>query len=248
MVRHRRGFVQPFAIRFTPTGDESACSEYLQNVQQSLTVRPVELTVGDLRPGLRERKKRATRRTLQRIALELSAERGVEHVTIEDIAAAADVSPRTFFNYFSSKEEALVAPDTQLLELMARQVVDRPKAESPLEALRTVLVHHSSVEAAELDLLRLRMAVVEPHPALLPHLVGSYVAAERLFAEAVAERTGTDVDRDAYPPLVAAVAAAALRTALHLWRTSDFEASVPDLLDRCFAHLAEGLPAPHGAR
>jgi AcrR family transcriptional regulator len=205
------------------------------------------MTAGEPQLGLRERKKRATRRTLQRIALELSAARGVEHVTVDDIAAAADVSPRTFFNYFSSKEEALVAPDQQLLELIARQMVERPAAESPLEALRVVLVHHSNVEAAELDLLRLRMAVVEPDPALLPHLVGSYAAAERLFAEAVAERTGTDVDRDAYPLLLAAVAAAALRTALHLWRTSGFRASVPDLLDDSFACLAAGLPAPHRA-
>jgi AcrR family transcriptional regulator len=220
----------------------------LHHVQEVSTVRRVEVTRSEPQVGLRERKKRATRRALQRIALELSAERGIEHVTVEDIAAAADVSTRTFFNYFSSKEEALVAPDTQLLELMARQVVERPAAESPLEALRVVLVHHSGVEAAELDLLRLRMAVVEPHPALLPHLVGSYAAAERLFAEAVAERTGTDVDRDTYPPLLAAVAAAALRTALHLWRTSDFRASVPELLDQSFACLAEGLPAPDRVR
>jgi AcrR family transcriptional regulator len=204
----------------------------------------MNLTAGEQRPGLRERKKRATRTTLQRIALELCAERGIEHVTVEDIAAAADVSPRTFFNYFSSKEEALVAPDPQVLELMARQMVERPAAEPPLEALRAVLVAQLSAEPAELDLLRLRMAVVEPNPALLPRLVGSYAAAERLFAEAVAERTGTDVDRDAYPHLLAAVTAAALRTALHVWRTSDFRASVPELLDESFACLAHGLPAP----
>ena len=204
----------------------------------------MEHTVSGPVPGLRERKKRATRRTLQRIALELSAERGVEHVTVDDIAAAAEVSTRTFFNYFSSKEEALVAPDPQLLEQMAREMVERPAAESPLEAMRAVLVHSLTVEAAELDLLRLRMAVVEPNPALLPHLVGSFAAAERLFAEAVAERTGTDVDRDVYPSLLAAVAAAALRTALHLWRTGDFEPSVPELLDESFACLAAGLPPP----
>jgi AcrR family transcriptional regulator len=225
-----------------------AYCEKVQKLQRLCTVCLVPITPSDSQPGLRERKKRATRRTLQRIALELSAERGVEHVTIEDIAAAADVSPRTFFNYFSSKEEALVAPDTQLLALMARETVERPAAESPLEALRVVLVHHSSVEEAELHLLRLRMAVVEPNPALLPHLVGSFAAAERLFAEAVAERTGTDVDRDTYPALVAAVAAAALRTALHVWGTSNFRASVPDLLDQSFACLADGLPAPSRAR
>jgi AcrR family transcriptional regulator len=202
------------------------------------------VTVTDPVPGLRERKKRAARRALQRAALELTAERGLEHVTVEDIAAAADMSPRTFFNYFASKEDALVAPDEQALAQLARDLVDRPAAEAPLEALRAVLVDHVRAQAPDLDLLRLRMSVVEPNPALLPRLVGSFAAAERTFANAVAERTGTDVDRDAYPMLLAAVAAAALRTALHLWRTSDFEAALPDLVDDCFRHLASGLAPP----
>ena len=219
----------------------------MQIMQAVGTVSIVTTTDGPVL-GLRERKKVAARSALQRAALELAAERGVEHVTVDDIAARAGMSARTFFNYFSSKEDALVAPDARVLELMARQVVARPPDESPLEALRTVILAQMSSEAAELDLLRLRMTVVEPNPALLPRLVGSFAAAERLFAAAVATRTGTDVDRDAYPMLLAAVAAAALRTALHLWRTSNFTASLPDLLDQAFTSLASGLPHPRPTR
>ena len=66
---------------------------------------------GPVEVGRRERKKQATRAALSGAAVRLSLEHGVEHVTVEQIADDADVSLRTFFNYFSSKEEAVVAGD-----------------------------------------------------------------------------------------------------------------------------------------
>src|SRR6202021_2372965 len=92
----------------------------MQSCDRTMTLPSTPSTVPRPEPhtGLRERKKLATRQSLRRVALDLVSERGFAHVTVDDIAAAADVSTRTFFNYFPSKEAALfgIDPD-QVAEL-----------------------------------------------------------------------------------------------------------------------------------
>jgi AcrR family transcriptional regulator len=85
--------------------------------------------------GLRARKKAATRAALHEAALRLAAEHGLEHVTVEAIADAANVSRRTFFNYFSGKEEAVAYGDTVLLGRLAELVRDQPADAPPWPAL-----------------------------------------------------------------------------------------------------------------
>ena len=101
--------------------------------------------------SLRERKKQATRRALRRIALDLVAERGFAHVTVDDIAAAADVSARTFFNYFPTKEAALFGASPDRLEALRQGIVSHPRDDSALEALRAVLVSEARARAADLS-------------------------------------------------------------------------------------------------
>jgi AcrR family transcriptional regulator len=91
--------------------------------------------------GLRERKRRATRRAIQHAALELATERGFDRVTIDEISHAANVSPRTFFNYFPSKESAIIGevpeiPDTGLIDAF----VDAGPEQSVLTGLQELLV------------------------------------------------------------------------------------------------------------
>ena len=88
--------------------------------------------VAEPRTSLRERKKLATRRSLRRHALDLVAQRGFMHVTVEDIAEAADVSPRTFFNYFPSKEAALFGADPERIARMRERVVHQAPGEPAL--------------------------------------------------------------------------------------------------------------------
>src|SRR5580698_9545387 len=103
------------------------------------------------RPSLRERKKLATRRSIRRVALDLIAERGFAHVTVEDIAEAADISPRTFFNYFPSKEAALFGADPDRVAALRERVVRQAPGESALTALRQVLVAEARIVTHELS-------------------------------------------------------------------------------------------------
>jgi AcrR family transcriptional regulator len=197
--------------------------------------------------GRRERKKRATRAALSEAALRLSVERGVDNVTVEQIADKADVSLRTFFNYFSSKEEAVVAGDVATAESLVEVFRDRPADESVLEALRhavqaVVRDHYADRDRAE------QMRAMRRTPSLLPHQLAAFVDQERALAAAVAERAGSDVEGDLYPALVAATAMAGLRVAVQRWMaepeaTGD-RVSLAQLVDQVITQLADGLRAP----
>jgi AcrR family transcriptional regulator len=145
-------------------------------------------------PGRRERKKLATRQALQDAALRLVADRGLEQVTVEDISEAADVATRTFFNYFSSKEEALLGDAPEKVATVHRLVADRPATESPLEAVHQVLRELALQQAQRREELLLRQRVIERHPGLLARQLGMYASFERALAAAVAERPGVPAD------------------------------------------------------
>ena len=194
--------------------------------------------------GLRERKKLATRLALHEAALRLVAERGLEHVSVDDITARADVSPRTFFNYFSSKDDAVLGLDPDAMHRQVQAFHARPASESPVEALRAVAMEQAEEMAGETELWPLRLTVIDAHPALFGRLAAMFGESERVMAEAIAQRTGTRVGADVYPTLLAGVAGVAIRTALHRWLATDFTASLPHLVDEAWDALRAGLPAP----
>ena len=195
--------------------------------------------------GLRERKKLATRIALHRAALQLVAERGLEHVSVDDIAARADVSPRTFFNYFPAKDDAVLGLDPDVLTQQVQAFLLRPADETPIQALRAVAHDQAAEMATETELWPLRLRVIDAHPSLLGRLAASFGEAERALAEAIATRSGTRFGVDAYPMLLAGVAGVAMRTALQRWFAGDFVATLPDLVDEAWDLLTAGLPAPN---
>ena len=193
--------------------------------------------------GLRERKKIATRRQIAAAALELAIEHGPDSITVHDIAAAADVSPRTVFNYFATKDEAILGHDPERRHELAAALADRPASESPLESLRQVLTEAVTEADNAGNIWLARARLVHQHPQLRSVRVASLNALELELARATAQRTGLDAERDAYPCLVSAVALTVVR--MVLGRSANLGRSrLKRELDTAFSVLANGLALP----
>ncbi|WP_243788550.1 TetR/AcrR family transcriptional regulator [Saccharopolyspora gloriosae] len=198
---------------------------------------------GELRPreqeGLRERKKRATRQALQQAAVRLFREHGAVSVTVEDICAAADVSARTFFNYFASKEEVLVPWDPQTIASTPQRIVDRPEAESLLSVVHRVLGEAIDTAMAA-PTWRDQALVLRDHPDLVSRVALASWDLERALVQGIARRTGSEQE-DSYVRLLAATAVTTLRVAIQCWQRADPDSDLHDHLDSAFGRLAQGL-------
>jgi AcrR family transcriptional regulator len=199
--------------------------------------------------SLRERKKLATRRLLRRAALELVAERGLSNVTVEDIAEAAGVSSRTFFNYFASKEAVLFGGDPERAAELRERVANWAPGESALEALRVVLAQDSETMADELrslggdpaDWLR-RMKVARTDPHVRAAQAAQMAMIERSVAEGLAARLGADQETDPYPGVLAAAAVGVVRACLTFWAGTGGATPLGQLIDEAFKAVAAGFP------
>jgi len=142
------------------------------------------------RRGVRERKKVATREALSAAALRLARERGPENVRVDDIAEAAGVSPRTYNNYFSSREQAImVALAAERGARVGAALRLRP-ADEPLERAVVAAVVEQYAGDGEPD--HDALAMITSAPALQAEFLDTIAAIEGPLAEAIAARTGTD--------------------------------------------------------
>ncbi|QIJ62361.1 TetR family transcriptional regulator [Streptomyces sp. JB150] len=199
-------------------------------------------------PGLRERKKQRTRDALIRAALELFTTRGYEQTTVDEIAAAVDVSQRTFFRYFAGKEEAALAAQQLAMDHFVQALRARPAHEPPLEAMRRAVQEgwdtlHEIVEAVVPIELYLRMyRVIESTPVLLAAYLRSSAEAEERIARLIARREGLDVDADPRPRVAVAVFGGVIRVTERLWSAGD-DFSVEALRALTAAYLDQVGPA-----
>ena len=194
-------------------------------------------------PGLRERKKLATRQALSHAALQLALERGWGNVVREDIAAAAGVSVRTFNNYFSTKEEAVVSLAVARAGRIAAALRARPAAE-PLAAAVVEAFDGQYAGADQADAQwAARIRLIVSAPELRAEYLKALAAMERSLAEAVAERLGTDLERDLYPHVLAAAVYSAERVAVTRWLESGPPGGLRGLLRRALTQVLGRPPA-----
>ncbi|WP_169946504.1 TetR/AcrR family transcriptional regulator [Microbispora sp. H11081] len=203
------------------------------------------------RTGLREQKKQATRQALREAALRLALERGPDNVRVDDIAEAAGVSPRTYNNYFSSREEAIVAAVTAERESrVAAAIAARPDGVRLADAVADAVVEqYTDPGTRQGDAL----VLITTRPALREAFVDAAARVEEPLTDAIAARI-CDRDRDAARVLAASVAAA-IRIALDRWTSGTAGAPavpgglvvpsgpLPDLLRAALAPLAPALNA-----
>jgi AcrR family transcriptional regulator len=202
--------------------------------------------------GLRERKKRETRSSLAWAAVRLSVERGFANVPVEDIAAGAGVSPRTFNNYFSSKAEAIVARHVDRLQAIAAELRVRPQQEPLWEAITEAVVTQFWGEEADES---------QPHPQwsagvklmlLEPAVQAEFLlqshTVERNMAAAISIRIGADPDA-LYPHLVAAAVGAVIQVSVEQWMRGDRPLSLRQVMLAAFEHMgriADASPQASG--
>jgi AcrR family transcriptional regulator len=191
--------------------------------------------------GLRDRKRQRTRAALEAAALRLFAERGFDETTVEQIAGEAEISPRTFFHHFPTKEDVVLADHQRRLERLVVVLADRPDDEAPMRALRSALLEVATDFEAERDAILLRARLVIGNPSVLARSLWIQADWEPAIARTMAARLGIRVDDDVRPRLIAAATLAAMRVAQQRWVVDEGHTPLPALVGEALDLLERGL-------
>ncbi len=196
--------------------------------------------------GLRERKRRATRRAIQHAVLTLSRERGIDKVSVRDISRVANISPRTFFNYFHSKDAALVgdAPNFASEADIEAFVHGGPRADVLTQLGELLSAGLTRIEA-DREIHQLRRAVMKENTYLFGMQMATLRDFEGRLQGIIARRFVTDHPELADNPVVlnqrallfTLVAVAAIRHAWRFWADGDGDAPLSGCVTASFAEL-----------
>jgi AcrR family transcriptional regulator len=194
--------------------------------------------------GLRERKKARTRAALRQHALRLFREQGYQQTTVEQIAAAAEVSPSTFFRYFPTKEDLVLQDgmDTMIAEAFERQ----PAELGPVAAFRTALREVTgSYSQSDLDVIRETTALIVTVPEVRARATDEFARMIAVLSESLARRTGRPPDELAVRAVAGGVIGVILSITLPLRGGPGDEDAIMAMFertDRALALLEAGLP------
>ena len=200
-------------------------------------------TVGNGTVGLRERKKARTRDALRDASLQLFHRDGFEQTTIEDIADACEVSPRTFFRYFPTKEDVLFSDADERCGRLLTTIAAQPPDVGPLPALLAGALAVADDYGAERARLVLRKRVLTSSPQLRASSAERQRGWEDAAVQLLAQRAAAQ-GLDASPfelRLVVATGLAALRVALDEWLDGDDTGDIAELVEEAFRRVGYGL-------
>jgi len=194
--------------------------------------------------GLRERKKEKTRDALVASAMHQFAGRGFDHVTVEEIAASCEVSPRTFFRYFASKEDVLFADSDARCERLLEALEEQQADASPFQALAAAVALLTSDYAEQRDMLRVRQEIVTATPSLRTRAAERQQGWESSIIQQLRESGRARDLSDFDLRLLVAGTTAALRVAIEAWIATDGSKDLGEFLDHAFQRLRAGLDNP----
>jgi AcrR family transcriptional regulator len=198
----------------------------------------------DLVSGLRERKKEKTRDALVASALGQFTHRGFDRVTVEEIAASCDVSPRTFFRYFASKEDVLFAESDARCAQLVHALAEQGAEASSFQALEAAMRMLVSEYAEQHDVLRARHRIVTGTPSLRTRATERQQGWETsIFDELRSSGRAHDLN-DFDLRLLVAGTVTALRIAVEAWIAGDGSEDLGGLLDHAFTRLRAGSDRP----
>jgi AcrR family transcriptional regulator len=193
--------------------------------------------------GLRERKKARTRASIREHALRLFREQGYQATTVEQIAAAAEVSPSTFFRYFPTKEDVVLQDDmdTRMMEAFSRQPADLP----PIAAIRAATKEAlASFSPDEMVLVREAAGLTLTVPEIRARAIDEFARAIDAMAKAIGERTGRPPRDLAVRTLAGAIIGVVMSATMpwHDWTDEASGKGMFDRIDEALALLQAGLP------
>jgi AcrR family transcriptional regulator len=206
--------------------------------------------------GLRERKQQHTRQELISAAMQLFEQKGYEQTTVAEIASAAGVSTKTFFNYFASKDEVLFPHLPRRIDAAVALIEQRGPDEQMADVLETAMQHmlaDALTEEVDGGLAAVRLPMIMAVPAVRAATLHRYFLAETQLAEALHRAYPDAVDLAAAAAVIGSVMGAAIAAALVCLQEGDIAERLRGAVERAVGIAIQGVRnvptnAPHADR